>query len=104
MKPLSDFILIEKEESVNQIGLVLLPDTRYVNKSKACRILAVGRGLKDPDYEVGKRCLVLEYDGIPVEEGKNLYLVKPDEIWAIIDDNVRVEAVRTKKRFSGEKY
>ena len=99
MKPIGNWIWIEKEESPNKIGMILLADTRYVSKSKACRIHGIGSKV-DKDFEVGKRCIVLEYDGVEIPGMENHYLVKPDQVWALVDDDVKVEPVRNKVTFN----
>ena len=93
IKPLSDYLLIEplEKETVLPSGIVV-PDTAKDKPSEG-KVLAVGSGKKDEkgnltpvQVSVGSVVMYKKWGGTEIKaEGKELLLVKEEDVIAIIE-------------------
>jgi chaperonin GroES len=94
IRPLGDHVVVavDEREKVTPGG-IHLPDASR-EKQSIGRVIAVGRGLRQPDgdYEKpevdeGDRVLFAKYSGTQVEsEEKNLVVLRAVDIVAVLDD------------------
>ena len=90
IKPLHDYVLLEKEVSEKKVGAILL--TKEEKKGNVARVLALGEGEKKEGklfpiegIKVGDEVIYREYSGTEYEEGEKKYLlIKSEDIIAVI--------------------
>jgi len=92
VRPLQDRVLVERtDEETKTAGGIIIPDTNKEKPSKG-RVVAVGPGrvLEDGshrmvDVKAGDLVLFGKYSGTEVKvEGKELLIMKEDEIFGVI--------------------
>jgi chaperonin GroES len=93
IKPLSDYLLIEQvqKETTLPSGIVI-PDT-VKEKPQEGKVLAVGKGKRDEkgniipmDVKAGDIVIYKKWGGTEIKvEGKELLLVKEEDILAIVE-------------------
>lgn len=91
IKPLSDYVLLEKLASEKKVGSIIL--TSEKKQGNVATIIAVGPGSKDKDgklipmsVKVGEKVIYREYSGTDYEENDHKYLlIKNEDILAIVD-------------------
>ena len=92
IKPLNDFVLLEKLPSEKKVGSIIL--TKEEKKGNVATVVAVGPGAKDKDGKlvpmtlaVGQRVIYRDYSGTEYEDDGHKYLlIKEEDILAIIED------------------
>ena len=91
IKPLSDYVLLEKTPSEKKVGSIILTSEKKVGNVAA--VVAIGPGKKDEDgkrvpmsVKRGDRVVYREYAGTDIEdEGKKYILLKDEDILATIE-------------------
>jgi chaperonin GroES len=91
IRPLSDYVLLEKLPSEKKVGSIIL--TSEKKQANAATVVAVGLGAKDktgkliaPTVKAGDKVIYREYSGTDYEEGDHKYLLlKNEDILALID-------------------
>ena len=91
IKPLSDYVLLEKTPSEKKVGSIILTSEKKVGN--VASVVAVGPGKKDEDGKLvpmsvkpGDRVVYREYAGTDIEdEGKKYILLKDEDILATIE-------------------
>ena len=91
IKPLSDYVLLEKTPSEKKVGSIILTSEKKVGN--VASVVAIGRGKKDEDGKLvpmsvkpGDRVVYREYAGTDIEdEGKKYILLKDEDILATIE-------------------
>lgn len=91
IKPLNDYVLLEKLEAEKKVGAIIL--TSEKKKANAATVVAVGPGAKDKDgklvpvsLKVGETVIFREYSGTDYEDGDKKYLlIKEEDILAVIE-------------------
>jgi chaperonin GroES len=98
VKPLQDYLLIEKVPAEKKIGsIVLASDPKKTGN--VATVIAIGPGklvtegasagnlIKIKDVKVGDKVIYREYSGTDYEEGDHKYLlIKAEDILAIVED------------------
>lgn len=91
IKPLSDYVLLEKTPSEKKVGSIILTSEKKVGN--VASVVAIGPGKKDEDGKLvpmsvkpGDRVVYREYAGTDMEdEGKKYILLKDEDILATIE-------------------
>lgn len=91
IKPLSDYVLLEKTPSEKKVGSIILTSEKKVGN--VASVVAIGPGKKDEDGKMipmsvkpGDRVVYREYAGTDIEdEGKKYILLKDEDILATIE-------------------
>ncbi len=91
IKPLNDYLLLEKTPSEKKVGSIVL--TTEKKSGNVATVVAVGPGKKDEKgnliaitLKVGDKVVYREYSGTDVEEdGKKYILIKDEDILATIE-------------------
>jgi chaperonin GroES len=92
IKPLNDYLLIEKVPNERKVGSIVLTSDKKVGN--VATVVAVGPGKKDDDGKLvkieglkkGDKVIYREYAGTDYEEGDHKYLlIKAEDILAVID-------------------
>ncbi|HIU44979.1 MAG TPA: co-chaperone GroES [Candidatus Enteromonas pullicola] len=91
IKPLSDYVLLEKTPSEKKVGSIILTSEKKVGN--VASVVAIGPGKKDEDGKLvpmsvkpGDRVVYREYAGTDIEdEGKKYILLKDEDILATIE-------------------
>lgn len=91
IKPLSDYVLLEKTPSEKKVGSIILTSEKKVGN--VASVVAIGPGKKDEDGKLvpmsvkpGDRVVYREYAGTDIEdEGKKYILLKDEDILAAIE-------------------
>ena len=98
VKPLQDYLLIEKVPAEKKIGsIVLASDPKKTGN--VATVIAIGPGklvsegaqagnlIKIKDVKVGDKVIYREYSGTDYEDGDHKYLlIKAEDILAIVND------------------
>jgi chaperonin GroES len=94
VKPLQDYLLIEKVPAEKKIGsIVLASDPKKTGN--VATVVALGPGkanekgviVKIDGVKVGDKVIYREYSGTDYEEGEHKYLlIKAEDILAIVED------------------
>ncbi len=92
IKPLNDYLVIEKVKAEKKIGSIIL--TSEKKTGNLATVVAIGPGKKvDGKLEaieglkVGDKVIYREYAGTDYEEGdKDLLLIKVEDILAVVED------------------
>ncbi len=94
IKPLADYILIEPlEKETKTASGILIPDTASKERPQEGKVLAVGAGKIDENgkthpiqIKIGEKVMYKKWGGTEVKvEGKEMLLVKEEDILAIIE-------------------
>ena len=94
IKPLNDYLLIEKVPSEKKVGSIVL--TSEKKQGNIATVVALGPGKVDENGElvkiegiaVGDRVIYREYSGTDYEDGDHKYLlIKAEDILAIVHEN-----------------
>ena len=94
IKPLADYILIEPlEKETKTASGILIPDTASKERPQEGKVLAVGAGKVDENgvthaiqIKIGEKVMYKKWGGTEVKvEGKEMLLVKEEDILAIIE-------------------
>ena len=91
IKPLSDYVLLEKTPREKKVGSIILTSEKKVGN--VASVVAIGPGKKDEDGKLvpmsvkpGDRVVYREYAGTDIEdEGKKYILLKDEDILATIE-------------------
>lgn len=91
IKPLNDYLLLEKTPSEKKVGSIVL--TTEKKSGNVATVVAIGPGKKDEDGKLvpmsvkpGDRVVYREYAGTDIEdEGKKYILLKDEDILATIE-------------------
>ena len=91
IKPLSDYVLLEKTPSEKKVGSIILTSEKKVGN--VASVVAIGPGKEDEDGKMipmsvkpGDRVVYREYAGTDIEdEGKKYILLKDEDILATIE-------------------
>lgn len=91
IKPLSDYVLLEKTPSEKKVGSIILTSEKKVGN--VASVVAIGPGKKGEDGKLvpmsvkpGDRVVYREYAGTDIEdEGKKYILLKDEDILATIE-------------------
>lgn len=91
IKPLSDYVLLEKTPSEKKVGSIILTSEKKVGN--VASVVAIGPGKKDEDGKMipmsvkpGDKVVYREYAGTDIEdEGKKYILLKDEDILATIE-------------------
>ena len=91
IKPLSDYVLLEKTPSEKKVGSIILTSEKKVGN--VASVVAIGPGKKDEDGKLvpmsvkpGDRVVYREYAGTDIEDkGKKYILLKDEDILATIE-------------------
>ncbi len=91
IKPLNDYLLLEKTPSEKKVGSIVL--TTEKKSGNVATVVAVGPGKKDEkgnliaiNLKAGDKVVYREYSGTDVEEdGKKYILIKDEDILATIE-------------------
>ena len=92
IKPLNDYILIEKAPSEKKVGSIVLASEKKVGN--VATVVALGPGKANEEGKIvkiigvkeGDKVVYREYAGTDYEEGDRKYLlIKSEDILAIID-------------------
>jgi chaperonin GroES len=92
IKPLNDYLLIEKVPSEKKVGSIVL--TSEKKTGNVATVIAIGPGKVDEDgklvkiagLKAGEKVIYREYSGTDYEEGEHKYLlVKAEDILAVVD-------------------
>lgn len=92
IKPLRDYVVLEKVPEEKQIGSIVIATSKD-NESAVATVIAVGPGYTDKDgnrvdveVQVGQRVIYKKYSTTDYEEGgKKLMLIKDQDIIAVVD-------------------
>jgi chaperonin GroES len=97
IKPLNDYLLIEKVPSEKKVGSIVL--TSEKKTGNVATVVALGPGktviegpaagnlVKISGIKVGDKVIYREYSGTDYEEGDHKYLlIKAEDILAIVED------------------
>jgi chaperonin GroES len=94
IKPLNDYLLIEKVPSEKKVGSIVL--TSEKKQGNIATVVALGPGKVDENGKlvkiegiaVGDRVIYREYSGTDYEDGDHKYLlIKAEDILAIVHEN-----------------
>lgn len=94
IKPLNDYLLIEKVPSEKKVGSIVL--TSEKKQGNIATVVALGPGKADENGKlvkiegiaVGDRVIYREYSGTDYEDGDHKYLlIKAEDILAIVHEN-----------------
>lgn len=92
IKPLNDYVLLEKEVKENRIGSIIVSKNEDKRKTNVARIVSMGMGkLVDNqripiDLNVGDEVLYRDYSSFEYEENNKKYLlVQEEDILAVIE-------------------
>ena len=93
LKPLGDRVVVEPMKNELSAGGIALPDTAKEEPQRGI-VLAAGPGLRDGnggrvtmDVAVGDKVLFARYGGSSLKhDGKDLLILREDEILAIIEN------------------
>lgn len=85
LKPLHDYVLLQKEKEENQTttasGIIL---TSGKEKSKLAVVANIGSDVKEAGYVVGDKVLYKEYSGTTVKvDGEEYIVIKDEDIIAV---------------------
>ncbi len=91
IKPLNDYLLLEKTPSEKKVGSIVL--TTEKKSGNVATVVAIGPGKKDEkgnilpiSVKVGDKVVYREYSGTDVEEeGKKYILLKDEDVLATIE-------------------
>ncbi len=91
IKPLADYVVLEKVPSEKKVGSIVL--TSEKKQGNVATVVAIGPGKKDEKgnlapitVKVGERVIYREYSGTDYEEeGKKYLLLKNEDILAIVE-------------------
>ena len=97
IKPLQDYLLIEKVPSEKKVGSIVL--TSEKKTGNVATVVAMGPGktiaegasagtlVKIKDIKVGDKVIYREYSGTDYEDGDHKYLlIKAEDVLAIVND------------------
>jgi chaperonin GroES len=97
IKPLNDYLLIEKVPSEKKVGSIVL--TSEKKTGNVATVVALGPGkvvsegvsvgtlIKITGIKVGDKVIYREYSGTDYEEGDHKYLlIKAEDVLAIVND------------------
>lgn len=93
IKPLSDYILIEPQEGETKLPSgIVIPDSAK-EKPQEGKVVAVGTGRRDEkgnivpmNVKVGDKVMFKKWGGTEIKlEGKEMLLVKEEDVLAIIE-------------------
>ncbi len=93
IKPLNDYLLIEKVPSEKKVGSIVL--TTEKKTGNVATVVAIGPGKVDEKgklnpiagISVGAKVIYREYSGTDYEENNRKYLlIKAEDILALVDD------------------
>jgi chaperonin GroES len=97
IKPLQDYLLIEKVPSEKKVGSIVL--TSEKKTGNVATVVAMGPGklvtegasagtlAKIKDIQVGDKVIYREYSGTDYEDGDHKYLlIKAEDVLAIVND------------------
>ena len=94
IKPLNDYLLIDKVPSEKKVGSIVL--TSEKKQGNIATVVALGPGKVDENGKlvkiegiaVGDRVIYREYSGTDYEDGDHKYLlIKAEDILAIVHEN-----------------
>ncbi len=92
IKPLNDYLLIEKAPSEKKVGSIILASEK--KQGNIATIVAIGPGKKDEKgnlvtiegLKIGDKVIYREYSGTDYEEDEHKYLlIKAEDILAVIE-------------------
>ncbi len=92
IKPLNDYVLIEKLPSEKKIGSIVLASEKKTGN--IATVVAIGPGVKNEEgklieitgFKVGDKVIFKEYAGTEYEEGDHKYLLlKQGDLLATVD-------------------
>jgi chaperonin GroES len=92
IKPLNDYLLIEKVPNEKKVGSIVL--TSEKKTGNVATVVALGPGKMNDDgklvkiegLKVGNKVIYREYSGTDYEEGDHKYLLlKAEDVLAVID-------------------
>ena len=92
IKPLNDYVLIEKLPSEKKIGSIVLASEKKTGN--VATVVAIGPGVKNEEgklieitgFKVGDKVIFKEYAGTEYEEGDQKYiLLKQADLLATVD-------------------
>ncbi len=92
IKPLNDYVLIEKLPSEKKIGSIVLASEKKTGN--IATVIAIGPGAKNEEgelveitgFKVGDKVIFKEYAGTEYEEGEHKYiLLKQADLLATVD-------------------
>ncbi len=92
IKPLNDYVLIEKLPSEKKIGSIVLASEKKTGN--VATVVAIGPGVKNEEgklieitgFKVGDKVIFKEYAGTEYEEGDHKYiLLKQADLLATVD-------------------
>lgn len=91
IKPLNDYLLIEKVPAEKKVGSIVL--TSEKKTGNVATVVAIGPGKVDEDGKIvkiagikaGDKVIYREYSGTDYEEGEHKYLlIKAEDILAVV--------------------
>lgn len=90
IRPLSDYVLLEKEPNEKRAGSIIL--TTEKKTGNVARVVAIGPGkieegkLIPMTLKVGDKVIYRDYSGTDYEEGdKKFLLIKEEDVLAVIE-------------------
>lgn len=92
IKPLNDYLLIEKAPNEKKVGSIILASEKKTGN--VATVVALGPGKKDKDgkrvpiegLKEGDKVIYREYSGTDYEEGDRKYLlIKAEDILAVLE-------------------
>lgn len=93
IKPLNDYLLLEKGSGEKKIGSIILASEKKVGN--VATVVAVGPGKRCKEdgklcpiesIKVGDKVVYREYSGTDYEEGEKKYLlIKAEDVLAVVD-------------------
>jgi co-chaperonin GroES (HSP10) len=97
LKLLHDTILIKQEENISYEGILVMPELNDLEKISPCaRVYYIGPK-SQLNLKKGDRILFDRFHGKPWYmdiDGEKFRVINDDYVWAVIDDNLKVEAFR----------
>jgi chaperonin GroES len=103
VRPLHDRIIVHRlEESEQQIGGIIIPDTAK-EKPQQGTVIAVGNGKANDngkriplDVKAGDRILFGKYSGQEIKlDGQEYFIMKEDDVLAVIEDKAKKKTKKT---------
>lgn len=91
IRPLNEYVLLEKLPSEKKVGSIVLTSEKKVGN--VATVIAVGEGAKDKDgkgtpigLKVGEKVVYREYAGTDYEENdRKFLLIKEEDVLAVIE-------------------